>query len=443
MPVSADSLQLAMVAETTPGVTPANPVFDLWRTTGEGVTFNLNVSESAELGGAGRFAKPGNVTGVSVSGDINFELSKFDALEAAIGSVLAADWGKCPLTGAPGGGIDSPSRITAGRDVQTFTLEKRFVNPSYVSGTVPTVTSATSGQQTVDITVQPATTATGTGLVVINIGVTGGVDHRVTVPITANQDQDAVATAVAAAIDALADLSATAAANVVTVDAGAGNTIGTATARAGGDQYFYQRYRGVTFNTLSLSASPNNPVTGSVGIVGGVPELDNLPIPGATYTSAGTSAVFTAPEILDLSVGQMLGVGTNCWTDLTINLDSGNRAIQCLAVKGDKEVVLGTLSATISGTVYFSSDEVLHYMLDNKVIGDSVITFSNADGDIYRWDFYGLKATSGTLSAGGAGQDLTIPLTFQPTPKVVCTNAGEEWVSGLILSTVNTVPPTP
>ena len=443
MPVSADSLQLAIVKETSPGVTPATPVFDLFRTTGEDLSFSPNVSESAELGGSGRFAKPGNVTGISTSGSINFELSKFPAMDSAIAGVLAAMWGECPLTGAPGGAIDTADRITVGDTALTYTIEKRFTNPAFVDGGTLSAAAGAAGA-TSDITLTGAA-ATGTGVLVVDVAVNGGPSQQAIVDLDVGDDPTSAGDKLVLAINDLPGMTATNAAGVVTITPDSGS-VDTVSSSAGADKYFYQRYKGVTFSSLSLSASPNNPVTGSLGIVGGVPELGYLPLPGATYASAGNSAVFTAPEVLDLTVGTMMGLGSSCFTDLSIEIDSANRAIQCIGVKGDKETVLGKLNATVSGTVYFSSQDILQAVIDNKTIGDSVITFSNADGDIYRFDFFDLKPTEASLSAGGSGEDLTIPLTLQPTPRAVCDDgAGNFWDSGLILSTANTAPsmPTP
>ena len=440
MPVSADSLQLAVVRETAVGVTPANPAFDLVRTTGEDLSFQPNVSESAEIGGAGRSAKPGNVTGMSTSGSINFELAKTKAFDEAIAGVLAAAWGQCPLTGKAGGAVTA-NRIAVGQTLHTYTLEKRFTNPASVKGATLSATAGAAGA-TVDITIA-GTASVGTGVIAVKLGVNGGAVQHAEVNVSVGDTPADAATALAAAITALPGMTAAATAGKVTVTPDAGQ-VDSVTANAGSDQYLYQRYKGVSFSSLSLSASPNNPVTGSLGIVGGTPELSPLPIAGATYVSAGSGAVFTAPEVLDLSVGTMMGLGTSCWTDLGITIDSGNRGIQCIGTKGDKEVVLGKLTVSVTGTVYFSSQDILQSIIDNQKVGDGVITFSNADGDVYRFDLFGLKPTSGSLSAGGAGQDLTIPLTLQPTPVKVCDDGGTgTWESGVLISTVNTKPTLP
>lgn len=437
--VAADTLQLSAVRETVPGVTPTSPVFQVWRTTGESLSFAPQTSQSGELGGSGRFSKPANVTGMTISGDINFELAPFPALEQAMASVLAANWGECPATGAVGGGIESANRITVGKTMQTFTVEKRFPNPAFVRGTIvsATMTGIPGASATLTITGGPNV---GSGVIALTLAVSNGPVKVINVPFDPPQTATEVATAVVAAITAKAypGITATSAAGVVTINTATG-TFTSGSARTGQDEYFYQRYTGVTYSRLSLTVAPNSPVTGTVSTTGGVPTLDVLPITGATYVSAGNKPVFTAPEVLQLSVGTALGIGTHCWTNLSINLDSQNRGIPCIGTKGDREVVLGTLTAQVTGDVYFSDQAILEAILANETVGNSVITLSNSAGDVYRWDFYGMKPVAGQLSAGGAGQDLTMPLTFEPTPKNVCGG----WESGLILSKVNTAPVLP
>lgn len=439
--VSADSLQLAHVEMPDANSIPASPSFELWRTTGESLVFSPNTSESGELGGSGRTRKPANVTGMSISGDINFELSKFTALEQAIEGVMAEDWGECPLTGAPGGAIDSDARVTVGKDERFFLIEKRFPNPDYQEGAVPTVAVASSPGPTPTITFT-GVAAVGSGAVTMEFRVDGGEEQVTEVQIMPSDDADAVAAKAVTAINMLDGITATDGGGGVVNLATAGTNL-TVTARAGNDQYFFQRYIGSSYSVLNLTASPNNPVTGSVSIVGGSPKLDKLPLDGASYASAGSSAVFTAPEVMELSVGSVLGIGTHCWTNLSIVLDSQNRGVACIGHQGDKEVVLGTLAASLTGDVYFSDDAVLAALLANESVGDGAVVFANADDEMYRFDFPDLKPISGTLSAGGTGQDLTMPLGFEPTPRIVCDDGmGVTWDAGVVISRDLNVAPT-
>lgn len=440
--VAADSLQLGMIEETSRGITPTTPAFDLVRLTGETLTFETNVSESAELAGAGRFQKPGNVTGISVSGDISGVAAPAPWLDAAIEGVLAEDWGECPLTGASGGAIDDTDRVTVGQEMRSYTIEKRFPNPANVAGAMPIAAAAgASGSQTVDITYSGGAT-TGSGVSVINVTV-NGISYSYSVPISPTDDETDVATAAAVIVNAGSGPTATSALGVLTIDAGAGNTIESVSARAGADDYVYQRYIGCTFSTMTTSITPNEDVTMSFGVISGVPILDDLPLDGATYVGAGDNPVFTAPDVIELTIGSM-AVGTSCFTSLEITLDSQNRGIACIGSKGERNAVLGTLACTLDGEVYFSgSQELLQAVINNEVIGDSVITLVNADDAVLRFDAFLVKANSATLNAESAGADLTIPVTLQPTPVVVCSDNGNDWSSGLIISKKNVAPTLP
>jgi hypothetical protein len=82
-------------------------------------------------------------------------------------------------------------------------------------------------------------------------------------------------------------------------------------------------------------------------------------------------------------------------------------------------------------------------LLNNEVLGDTVLTFSNADDDVYRFDLYQTKITSGSVVASGQNEDVTVPVTIEPAPVVVQTDAGQDWTSSLIVSDINTAPVLP
>lgn len=455
MPViSSDRLQLGLVPETVPGQTPSSPAFSLIRTSGETLQFAPNTSDSTEMGGSGRSQRPSNVVGFAVSGDINFELAAAEWLDYVIQGVLASPWGHCPLTGTNGGAIDSDNRVTIGESLQTFTIEKRFPSAAYEPGVVGTATADIGDPAAPTVTIGGGP-FTGTAHVVINLQITGQTPNRYLVPVqpgVGGLTSDEVATIVANYLTTEdppnfggggGQGSAVAAGSEVTLTAPGGVNFLSVTSVAGPDEFVYQRYKGASFSTLNFSVSPNDTVTGSVGVVGGEPELDVLPLAGATYVAAGDNAVFTAPEMSRLQIGNLFGLNTHCWSGANISIDSQNRGIPCLGTQGDREVVLGQVAASVSGEVFFFDQQILQLMLDNKTAGDGVLTFSSASGDILRFDFFDLKPTAGTLTAAGTGQDLVIPCTFQPTPKVVCSDAGVDWPSSLIISKVDVAPVLP
>lgn len=208
--------------------------------------------------------------------------------------------------------------------------------------------------------------------------------------------------------------------------------------------YFYQRYKGCSFSVLNLNVTPNETVTGTLSIIGGVPELATTAIAGATYASAGNSSVFTAPQVTELSVGSELDVGTNCWTSAVINLDSQNRGIPCIGSTGDREVVLGQLAATLSGEVYFNDQDILIAMLDNQQVGDSSLVLTNADGDVLRFDLFAVKPTAASVVTPGSNQDYTMPLTLEPSGIKICDDGGgNDWSSCVMVSKVDEAPVLP
>lgn len=438
--VSADQLQLSMIEEVTPGVTPASPAMNIWRTTGESLTFTPNTSESGELAANGRSAQPPTVTGVSVTGDINFRLTWFQALKDAIAGVMAASWGYCPL----GGAFDS-SRVLVGDSKKTFTLEKRFPNPNFTPGGIGAMTFVSSGAPGASVTITVGGgPAVGTGVVEMQVVVDAGPVKYFSIPIAAGDTNLVLAATTQTILDADSELTAVDNLDGTVTLTTSGTQIDSVAEDIGTDDYLYQWYRGSTFSALNLATSPNNEVTGSVSVIGGIPMLGSLPIAGVTYVQPVMGEVFTAPEVLALEAGAYLGKATHCYTSLDITLDSLNRGIGCIGYLGEKGVVLGTLQSTVAGDVYFADQDFLKALLRNETLGDGAYVFSNVDGEILRFDFFSLKATAGDLTAGGTGEDLTIPVEMQPTPVNACDDgATGRWQSSVIISTVNSKPTLP
>lgn len=114
MTVSADLLQLAFVRETTPGVTPATPVFTVARITSEGLNYNPTTALSNELSPA-RQVSDVIVSGGSSGGDVGFEISRNAWFEEMLSAALGNDW-DATLAG----------RLEVGPLLKTYTIEKRF-----------------------------------------------------------------------------------------------------------------------------------------------------------------------------------------------------------------------------------------------------------------------------------------------------------------------------
>jgi hypothetical protein len=114
-PGTSNRTALRFVKETVFKTTPATPVLQNLRYTGEGVAYNQKNIKSNEIR-SDRMTSDLILVGADVSGDLSFELSynSFDALiEAAL----------CSSFGAPALGVSS---IKNGTDLLSFTIQKHF-----------------------------------------------------------------------------------------------------------------------------------------------------------------------------------------------------------------------------------------------------------------------------------------------------------------------------
>lgn len=108
---SADLLRLAIVREATPGVTPANPAFQLIRATSESLVYTPDTQLSNELN-PDRQVSDVIVSGGQSGGDVSFEVSSNPGFELLLESCMANVW--------------TTDQLTVGKLLLTHTLEKRF-----------------------------------------------------------------------------------------------------------------------------------------------------------------------------------------------------------------------------------------------------------------------------------------------------------------------------
>ena len=112
MPVSADAVQLSIVRETgSPPATPASPLWQPLRITGEGVTFTPETTTSGELS-PNLGIKDSILTGASSTGEISFEVSDNPGLQEIMEAVLGSPW--------------TADEIFDSTELNYYTLEKIF-----------------------------------------------------------------------------------------------------------------------------------------------------------------------------------------------------------------------------------------------------------------------------------------------------------------------------
>lgn len=109
MPISADVVRIAEVAEPTYGTTPATPAFKVVRLTGESLSFTPTTTNSQGMN-PNRSVEDSILTGGSVAGAINFELAKEAWFEEFLAGAMANDW--------------AGDSLTVGTILKSFSIEK-------------------------------------------------------------------------------------------------------------------------------------------------------------------------------------------------------------------------------------------------------------------------------------------------------------------------------
>lgn len=178
------------------------------------------------------------------------------------------------------------------------------------------------------------------------------------------------------------------------------------------DPYLYHRYYGCIADTCTLTITPNQPITGSFGLIGTTFDTDTDEAAGATYAPASTTQVMTAPlvtaiTLLDDQGNTVFDVMTSCWTNLVINFASNNRAIPCIGTLGNRESVLGRFEVTIDYSVYFANDfmtDALKAQTDFKLI----VSMLDNLGNEYDLEFPRVRVSTAEVTAGGTGQDVVV-----------------------------------
>ncbi len=112
MPVSADGVRVAFVAETgTPPTTPLTPVFTSARITGESLAFNATTIVSAELDPSAQ-VRDSILVGGESTGGLNLEVSSHEAFDTYLAAVFGGAW--------------VADVLIPGTSLPTYTVEKTF-----------------------------------------------------------------------------------------------------------------------------------------------------------------------------------------------------------------------------------------------------------------------------------------------------------------------------
>lgn len=303
MPTSADLVQIAICEESVYGVTPTNPVFQIARITGEGLSFAPTSTVSNEMNPR-RQVTDSILTGGQSTGDLNFELAYEKWFDDMLAGALANIWTQ---------GADTDMN-EIGAELKSFTIEKKIPVP-------------------------------------------GGTTQ-------------------------------------------------------------YHRFTGCIVNTFSINIRPNQPITGTFGILGKALEPSDNAVAGATYVDPVLTPVMTAPLVVDIAIGGVPAVA-ECFNNLTLSLNNNNRAIECIGTLGPREVVLGRAEITAEFSVLFNSNDLIELLVNQA---PTSLEFGTTDSSTqgspdrpykYTWFMPRVKFTANPVVAGGTNQDVVNAVSAQ------------------------------
>lgn len=179
-----------------------------------------------------------------------------------------------------------------------------------------------------------------------------------------------------------------------------------------GDVFTYHRFHHDAIAQMAITIAPGNPITGSLNVSGGpMDDPADAEIAGATYDSAGSEPVMTAPLVTELTIDAGT-VSARCLSEFKIDLNSNVRGIQCIGSLGEREKVLGRFEATLSGNVYFASDDLLQHLLDQDTFPVTV-KVTDSEGEFYSLTFPKCKVTAAPVTAGGGtNSDVVVALAM-------------------------------
>lgn len=126
MAISADQVQIAVVAEDDYGVIPANPVFEVMPLTGESIVAEVSTTQSNMMT-EDRQVIDSILTSAQASGSIETELAITEALYILMDSAMAESW----VDIVPDvSGFPALVESMIGKEPLSYTIEKRFPDPA-------------------------------------------------------------------------------------------------------------------------------------------------------------------------------------------------------------------------------------------------------------------------------------------------------------------------
>lgn len=176
-----------------------------------------------------------------------------------------------------------------------------------------------------------------------------------------------------------------------------------------------QYVTGCVVNSLTITVSPEGPITWSAEIIG-KDYVTSATGVGGSYTAPSSMNVLRGVDVSQLT---LFGVdfSNQCFGDFSISINNNIRGIKCIGTKGNKHVVLGTCAIEASAVIHFQDNTKLDDLL-NQTEGELIFAvggpYGTTTGDLslLRLDLPRVKFTGDEVVAGGQGTDVVDALSM-------------------------------
>jgi hypothetical protein len=181
--------------------------------------------------------------------------------------------------------------------------------------------------------------------------------------------------------------------------------------------YDYHMFVGNVAASATIDFSPGEIITMSTSFVGLSYSLAKTGVTGATYTPPVGNPPMTTPLVTSIvltDVGTETPVAwmsTVCFTELSLAFENNTRALACIGSLQAKEIAMGRLGITASGSIYYNSDVPLASLLNEQEFG-LLIEAADAEDNKYKFFLPRVKFTSADVLATGQSSDVVTNFTL-------------------------------
>ncbi len=174
----------------------------------------------------------------------------------------------------------------------------------------------------------------------------------------------------------------------------------------------YRRFVGCMLNTLSLSVTAREKITGSLGIMGKQELLSEAAVTGATYAAANTEEIMRAgTSVGTITVGSLSNV---CIQSLTLEISRNLRPRHCIGSQFTHEMNYGMCDVTGTLEVYFEDNAAYQAVLNHETAAISVTLGQDANNK-YTIAIPRARWTDGSVQTGGNNDDIMVRMPFRGT----------------------------